>query len=64
MPLWEDFDVIFFFNKNFVYDGKLVDQIISNRRALENQLFVDRLLELLGIRPGRLNILMNWDEDA
>lgn len=52
MSLWEDFDVVFFFNPNFVYDGKLVDQILSNRRALENQLFVDRLLELLGLKPG------------
>lgn len=56
MPSWEDFDVSFFFNKNFVYDGKLVDQIITNRRALEGQLFVDRLLELLGVKPGRYGV--------
>ncbi|OJJ48686.1 hypothetical protein ASPZODRAFT_130795 [Penicilliopsis zonata CBS 506.65] len=50
MAPWEDFDSIFRFNKNFVYDGKIIEQILSNRRALENQLFVDRLLGLLGVK--------------
>lgn len=53
MAPWDDFDTIFYFNRNFVYDGKAIEQIISNRRALENQLFADRLLGLLGVRAGQ-----------
>ena len=55
MPSWEEFDVIFYFNPSFVYDGKLFDQILLNRRALGTQLFVDRLLTLLDIKPGPYN---------
>jgi hypothetical protein len=54
MAPWEEFDTIFHFNKNFTYDGKVIEQILSNRRALENQLFADRLLELLGVQAGIL----------
>jgi len=52
MAQWEDFNTTFYFNKDFAYDGKVVEQIIANRRALENQLFVDRLLGLLGVKAG------------
>lgn len=52
MAQWEDFSHIFSFNKKFSYDTKVVDQIISNRKALENQLFADRLLALAGIKGG------------
>lgn len=52
MAQWEDFDTIFHFNKKYSYDPKVFDQILSNRRALENQLFADRLLRLLGIKGG------------
>lgn len=52
MVNWDSFDTIFYFNRNFSYDGNLVNQIVANRRALQNQLFVDRLLELLEIKPG------------
>ncbi|EAW11567.1 ELYS family protein [Aspergillus clavatus NRRL 1] len=54
MAPWEDFDTIFYFNKNFTYDDKAIDHILSNRRALENQLFADRLFGLLGVQAGRL----------
>ncbi|KAJ5930308.1 hypothetical protein N7466_005801, partial [Penicillium verhagenii] len=50
MALWEDFNHIFSFNKKFHYEAKIVEQINSNRRALENHLFADRLLGLLGIK--------------
>ncbi|KAJ5161054.1 hypothetical protein N7492_006446 [Penicillium capsulatum] len=50
MAQWEDFNHIFSFNKKYSYDAKTFDQIISNRRALENRLFADRLLGLLGIK--------------
>ena len=53
MAPWHDFDTIFYFNPNFVYDGKVIEQIISNRRALENQLFADRLLGVMGIKAGK-----------
>lgn len=53
MAPWDDFDAIFGFNKNVVYDGKVVEQIISNRRALDNRLFADRLLGLLGVKAGK-----------
>lgn len=52
MASWEDFDVTFHFNRNFTYDKKLVDTINGNRRALENQLFIDRLLGLMGVKAG------------
>jgi hypothetical protein len=54
MASWEEFDAIFYFNKNFTYDGKVIEQILSNRRALDNRLFADRLLELLGVQAGIL----------
>ncbi|KAL1962332.1 hypothetical protein VTN77DRAFT_9823 [Rasamsonia byssochlamydoides] len=50
MAPWEQFEATFYFNKDFTYDGKVVDQILASRRALENQLFVDRLLTLLGVK--------------
>lgn len=53
MAPWDDFDAIFSFNRNFVYDGKVIEQITSNRRALENRLFADRLLALLGVKAGK-----------
>lgn len=52
MAPWDDFDQIFAFNKKYSYEPKVVDQILSSRRALENQLFADRLLGLLGIKGG------------
>lgn len=52
MALWENFDHVFSFNKKYSYDTKVFDQILANRRALENQLFADRLLGLLGIKGG------------
>jgi hypothetical protein len=55
MAQWEDFSHIFSFNKKYSYDVKVVDQIISNRKALENQLFADRLLGLAGITGGKGN---------
>jgi hypothetical protein len=54
MAPWEQFESTFYFNKDYTYDGKVVDQILASRRALENQLFVDRLLSLLGVKAGML----------
>lgn len=52
MAPWEQFEATFQFNRNIAYDKKTVDQILANRRALENQLFIDRLLGLLGVKGG------------
>jgi len=52
MASWEDFDVTFQFNRNFTYEKKVVDTINGNRRSLENQLFIDRLLGLMGVKTG------------
>lgn len=62
MAQWEDFNHIFSFNKKYSYDAKVVDQIISNRKALENQLFADRLLGLAGITGGKGNpsVIDEW----
>ena len=62
MPNWDDFDTIFYFNRNFTYDGRLVDQITANRRALQDQLFIDRLLELLEVRPGVCSFAQGKEE--
>lgn len=59
MAPWENFEVTYDFNKDFSYDTKLVDQIISNRRSLDNQLFIDRLLGLLGVKSGKDGIIMD-----
>lgn len=58
MAPWYDFDSIFYFNRQFSYDAKVIEHIVSNRRALENQLFVDRLLGLTGVRAGRFLFLL------
>ncbi|KAG5287135.1 hypothetical protein I7I48_02991 [Histoplasma ohiense] len=49
MAPWEEFDATFYFKRDSSYDSKTVDLIIANRRALENILFVDRLLKALNI---------------
>lgn len=52
MAPWEEFDATFYFKRDSSYDSKKVDLIIANRRALENILFVDRLLKALNIDAG------------
>lgn len=52
MAPWHDFDSIFYFNKGFIYDGKVTEHIVANRRAMEGQLFVDRLLAMTGVKAG------------
>jgi Nuclear pore complex assembly len=52
MSSWESFDLTFQFNRDLTYDKKLIDRINGNRRSLENQLFIDRLLGLMGVQAG------------
>ncbi|KAI9739721.1 MAG: hypothetical protein M1834_006440 [Cirrosporium novae-zelandiae] len=47
-----EFEVVFCFNPNYQYDQKTIETISSNRRALE-QLFFDRLLQVLGVKESR-----------
>lgn len=54
MAPWENFDYVFSFNKKYTYEPKVVEQILANRRAFENQLFADQLLRLLGIQGGMI----------
>ncbi|KAJ5885232.1 hypothetical protein N7495_009742 [Penicillium taxi] len=49
MAQWGNFDHVFSFNKKYSYDARVFEEIISNRKILENQLFADRLLDLLGV---------------
>lgn len=48
----------FQFNKDLTYEKKIIDRIVSNRRSLENQLFIDRLLELMGVKAGMTRIFL------
>jgi hypothetical protein len=52
MASWEDFNATFSFNKHVCYDVKTIDLLVSSRRTLENALFLDRLLKILGIETG------------
>ncbi|KAI9822285.1 MAG: hypothetical protein M1827_000003 [Pycnora praestabilis] len=49
MEDYNDFDYVFSFSKEYVYDGRTVETILANRRKMENELFFDRLLKLLRI---------------
>lgn len=54
MASWEDFDSTFSFKRDFNYDVKTIDLVVHNRRALNDVLFIDRLLNILGIDTGKL----------
>ena len=49
---FEDFEEVFGAKSHIAYDQQTLNHIIHCRRSLENQLFVDRLLEALGIEHG------------
>lgn len=53
MDEFEDFESVFSFEPDYTFDHKIVEVILANRRTLENELFFDRLLRVLGIRQGR-----------
>lgn len=52
MAPWEDFNATFSFKKDYCYEPNVVDLLTSSRRTLNNALFVDRLLKILGIEAG------------
>ncbi|SLM41187.1 conserved hypothetical protein [Lasallia pustulata] len=49
MEDFEQFEAVFAFNPDIAYDHQTVDHVLRNRRALENELFFDRLLKALGV---------------
>lgn len=49
MEEFEDFEAVFGTKSDVAYDPQTIEEIVDNRRALENVLFLDRLLGALGI---------------
>ena len=54
MDEFEDFESVFHFKPDYIFDHKTVEAILANRRTLEDGLFFDRLLRILGIKQGKL----------
>ena len=54
MDDYEDFESVFSFKPDYAFEHKIVEVILASRRRLENELFFDRLLRLLGIRQGKI----------
>lgn len=55
MENFDQFEAVFGFKSDVAYNQQTIDSIVRNRRALENVLFVDRLLKALGIEKGEYN---------
>lgn len=53
MEGFNQFEDIFGFDSDVAYKQHTIDDIVRNRRALENVLFVDRLLKALGVEKGK-----------
>ena len=53
MEDFEQFEAVFGFRPDIAYDHQTVDHVLRNRRALENELFFDRLLKALGVSQGQ-----------
>lgn len=54
MKDFEQFDDVFDFDPNYAYKEQTINQIIRYRRAMEDELFIDRLLKTLGIKQCQL----------
>lgn len=46
------FETVFGDRQDIIYDNRIAEQIVRNRRLLENELFFDRLLHALGLAKG------------
>lgn len=51
----DTFEAVFGSNPEVAYNQNTIEDIARNRRALENLLFVDRLLKALGIEKCESN---------
>ena len=49
MEFFDDFEAVFGVRPDAAYNQETIEDIVRNRHALENMLFVDRLLVALGI---------------
>lgn len=49
----DDFETVFGDNVNLAYDEETRRKILHYRQSLENELFIDRLLEALGVIDGK-----------
>ena len=49
-----DYEAVFGEGPGTAYEQQTIDQIVRNRRTLEDELFVDRLLKALGIKKRGL----------
>lgn len=56
MEDFDQFEAVFGFTSDVAYNQQTIDDIIRNRRALENVLFIDRLLRALGIEKSEYSI--------
>ncbi|KAL9002901.1 MAG: hypothetical protein Q9188_004192 [Gyalolechia gomerana] len=56
MDNFELFDDLFDFDPDYAYSEQIINKIIRCRRAMEDELFIDRLLKTLGIEQGQLTV--------
>ena len=54
----DDFEAVFGSNSNIAYEKSAADAIKKKRHSLENELFIDRLLEALGVQEGKKRPLL------
>ena len=45
-----EYEAVFGEGPGTAYEPQIIDQVIHNRRILDDELFVDRLLKALGIK--------------
>ena len=63
----EDFDqfkAVFGSRPDITYDQQTIDHVLRNRRLLENELFIDRLLKALGVEKGKSGLNPAFPSDG
>lgn len=55
-----DYEAVFGEGPGTAYEQQIIDQIIRNRRILEDELFVDRLLKALGVKKRGLTARVSY----
>ena len=53
------FEAVFGDRQDLAYDNRTAEHVLRNRRALENELFFDRLLQALGLAKGMTTWIAN-----
>ena len=54
------FETVFGDKRDITYNNQIAEQIVRNRRSLENELFFDRLLHALGLAKGMTKDKAKW----